>query len=83
MDQLTVVRSMSTEPKEHFQAIDMLTRGEAPRPPFTRPIFGSVLAKQLGQLDSPVPQFVLLDPCPEGNRFPDFGYLERYRVHVR
>ena len=72
MDQLTVVRSMSTEPKEHFQAIDMLTRGEAPRPPFTRPIFGSVLAKQLGQLDSPVPQFVLLDPCPEGNEFKAF-----------
>ena len=72
MDQLTLVRSMSTEPKEHFQAIDMLTRGEAPRPPFTRPLFGSVIAKQLGQLDSPIPQFVLLDPCPEGNEFKAF-----------
>ncbi len=72
MDQLTLVRSMSTEPKEHLQAIDMLTRGEAPRPPFTRPLFGSVLAKQLGQLDCPVPQFVLLDPCPEGNEFKAF-----------
>lgn len=72
MDKLTVVRSMSTEPKEHFQAIDMLTRGEPPRPPFTRPILGSVLAQQLGQLDSPVPQFVLLDPCPEGNEFKSF-----------
>ncbi len=72
MDKLTVVRSMSTEPNEHFQAIDMLTRGEGPRPPFTRPILGSVLAQQLGQLDSPVPQFVLLDPCPEGNEFKAF-----------
>lgn len=72
MDELTLVRSMSTEPKEHLQAIDMLTRGEGPRPPFTRPLFGSVLAKQLGQLDSPVPQFVLLDPCPEGNEFKAF-----------
>ena len=72
MDQLTLVRSMSTEPNEHFQAIDMMTRGEAPRPPFTRPLLGSVLAKQLGQLDSPVPQFVLLDPCPEGNEFRSF-----------
>ena len=72
MDKLTVVRSMSTEPSEHFQAIDMLTRGEPPRPPFTRPLMGSVLAKQLGQLDSPVPQFVLLDPCPEGNEFKAF-----------
>lgn len=72
MDQLAVVRSMSTEPNEHFQGIDVLTRGEKPRPPFTRPILGSVIAQQLGQLDSPVPQFVLLDPCPEGNEFKSF-----------
>ena len=71
-DKLTVVRSMSTEPSEHFQAIDLLTRGEKPRPPFTRPLLGSVLAEQLGQLSSPVPQFVLLDPCPEGNEFKSF-----------
>ena len=72
MEKLTLVRSMSTEPSEHFQAIDMLTRGEPPRPPFTRPILGSVIAQQLGQLDNPVPQFVLLDPCPEGNEFKAF-----------
>ncbi len=72
LDKLTVIRSMSTEPKEHFQAIDALTRGEPPRPPFTRPILGSVIAQQLGQLDSPVPQFVFLDPCPEGNEFKGF-----------
>jgi hypothetical protein len=72
MDKLAVVRSMSTKPKEHFQAIDALTRGDVPRPPFTRPILGSVIAQQLGQLDSPVPQFVLLDPCPEGNEFKRF-----------
>lgn len=72
MDKLTVVRSMSTDQNEHFQAIDLLTRGESPRPPFTRPLMGSVIAKHLGQLDSPVPQFVLLDPCPEGNEFKAF-----------
>ncbi|MEZ6097363.1 MAG: DUF1501 domain-containing protein [Pirellulaceae bacterium] len=72
MDKLAVIRSMKTEPSEHFQGIDVLTRGEKPRPPFTRPILGSVIAQQLGQLDSPVPQFVLLDPCPEGNEFKSF-----------
>lgn len=72
MDRLAVIRSMKTEPTEHFQGIDVLTRGEPPRPPFTRPILGSVVAQQLGQLDSPVPQFVLLDPCPEGNEFKAF-----------
>lgn len=72
MDRLAVVRNMKTEPSEHFQAIDRLTRGEKPRPPFTRPILGSVLAQQLGHLDSPIPQFILLDPCPEGNEFRQF-----------
>jgi len=72
MDKLAVIRSMKTEPSEHFQGIDLMTRGEKPRPPFTRPILGSVVAEQLGQLDSPVPQFVLLDPCPEGNEFKAF-----------
>lgn len=72
MDKLAVIRSMKTGPSEHFQGIDALTRGDTPRPPFTRPILGSVIAEQLGQLDSPVPQFVLLDPCPEGNEFKAF-----------
>ena len=72
MDKLAVIRSMSTQPGEHFQAIDALTRGDKPRPPFTRPILGSTIVEQLGQLDSPVPQFVLLDPCPEGNEFKRF-----------
>lgn len=70
--ELAIIRSMKTGPSEHFQAIDALTRGDTPRRPFIRPIFGSVIAQQLGQLDSPVPQFVLLDPCPEGNEFKGF-----------
>ncbi|MEZ6089758.1 MAG: DUF1501 domain-containing protein [Pirellulaceae bacterium] len=72
MDKLSVIRSMQTEPSEHFQGIDVLTRGDKPRPPFVRPILGSVVAQQLGQVDSPVPQFILLDPCPEGNEFKSF-----------
>ena len=72
MDKLAVVRSMKTKPSEHFQAIDMLTRGEGPRPPFVRPLLGAELGKQLGHLDSPIPNFVLLDPCPEGNEFKGF-----------
>jgi hypothetical protein len=72
LDRVAVIRSMKTEASEHFQGIDLLTRGEKPRPPFTRPILGSVIAQQLGQLDSPIPQFVLLDPCPEGNEFKSF-----------
>lgn len=71
-DKLAVVRSMKTKPNEHFQAIDLLTRGAEPRPPFIRPALGSVLAQQLGHLDSPIPNFILLDPAPGGNEFKQF-----------
>lgn len=72
MDKLAVIRSMSTSQKEHRQAIDLLNRGDAPRPPFIRPTLGSFLGQQLAQLDSPIPSFVLLDPCPEGNEYRTF-----------
>jgi Protein of unknown function (DUF1501) len=89
MDKLTVIRSMKTEPSEHFQAIDMMTRGEKPRLPFTRPTLGSVVGQQLALADSPIPSFVLLDPSPEGNEFKSFkagdwsGWLGAENAPVR
>ena len=71
-DKLAVVRSMKTAQTEHTQAINLLQRGDKERPPFVRPTMGSVLAEQLGQLSSRIPNFVLLDPCPEGNEFKGF-----------
>ncbi|MBX3732729.1 MAG: DUF1501 domain-containing protein [Verrucomicrobiae bacterium] len=71
-DRLAVVRCMKTSQSEHLQGIDLLNRGAAPRPPFVRPTLGAVLAQQLGHLDSAIPNFVLLDPCPEGNEFKEF-----------
>ena len=71
-DKLAVVRCMKTDQNEHLQGINLLNRGSAPRPPFVRPVLGSVLAQQLGHLDNPVPNFILLDPCPEGNEFKEF-----------
>ena len=71
-DKLSIVRSMKTKPSEHLQGIDLLNRGSETREPFIRPTLGSVLGQQLGHLDSKIPNFVLLDPCPEGNEFKEF-----------
>lgn len=71
-DKLAIIRSMKTSQKEHFQAIDLMNRGELPRPPFTRPTLGSVLGQALAQADSPIPAFSLLDPNPRGNEFESF-----------
>jgi len=72
LDKLAVIRSMKTSQSEHFQGIDLLNRGDEPRRPFVRPTLGAVLGHELGDLDSPIPKFVLLDPCPEGNEFKGF-----------
>jgi len=71
-DRFSVVRSMKTSQSEHLQGIDLLNRGALPRPPFIRPTLGAVLAQQLGHLENPIPNFVLFDPCPEGNEFKEF-----------
>ena len=65
-------RARHLEVQARVTGIDLLNRGAAPRPPFIRPTLGSVLAQQLGHLDNPIPNFVLLDPCPEGNEFKEF-----------
>jgi Protein of unknown function (DUF1501) len=71
-DKLNIVRSMKTAQSEHFQAITLLQRGNPERAGFTRPTLGSALSQAMGQLDSPVPNFILLDPIPGGNEFEQF-----------
>jgi len=71
-DRLNVVRSMKTAQPEHLQAINLLQRGNPERAGFTRPTLGSALSHALGQLDSPIPNFVFIDPIPGGNEFETF-----------
>jgi hypothetical protein len=71
-DKLNIVRSMKTAQTEHLQAITLLQRGNPERAGFTRPTLGSVCSQALGQLDSPIPNFILLDPIPGGNEFESF-----------
>lgn len=71
-DKLNIVRSMKTAQTEHFQAITLLQRGNPERAGFTRPTLGSALSHALGQLDSPIPNFVFIDPIPGGNEFESF-----------
>jgi hypothetical protein len=88
-DKLNVVRSMKTAQMEHFQAISLLQRGNPERAGFTRPTLGSSLSQALGQLDSPIPNFILLDPIPGGNEFESFkagnwaGWLGAEHAPVR
>jgi hypothetical protein len=69
---LNVVRCMHTKQPEHLQAINLLTRGNPDRAGFTRPVLGSAVSAALGRLDSDLPNFILLDPNPEGNEFKEY-----------
>ncbi len=86
---LNIVRSMKTTQPEHLQAINLLQRGNPERAGFTRPTLGSAISAAIGQLDSPIPNFVLLDPIPGGNEFETFkagnwaGWLGAEHAPVR
>ena len=88
-DRLNVVRSMKTAQTEHLQAITLLQRGNPERAGFTRPTLGSALSHAIGQLDSPIPNFVFIDPIPGGNEFETFkggnwaGWLGSEHAPVR
>jgi hypothetical protein len=88
-DKLNVVRSMKTAQPEHLQAINLVQRGNPERAGFTRPTLGSVISQAVGQLDNPLPNFILLDPIPGGNEFEAFkagnwpGWLGAEHAPVR
>src|SRR4051812_21467383 len=70
--QLNIIRCMHTKQNEHLQAINLLTRGNPDRAGFTRPTLGSVISATLGKVDTKIPNYVLLDPNPEGNEFKEY-----------
>src|SRR5215207_5792371 len=70
--QLNVVRCMHTKQSEHLQGINLLTRGNPDRAGFTRPTLGAAISAALGEIDTPLPKFILLDPNPEGNEFKEY-----------
>src|SRR3954471_12894940 len=86
---LNIVRCMHTKQTEHLQAINLLTRGNPDRAGFTRPTLGAVLSAALGNLDTKIPNYILLDPNPEGNEFKEYkasdlsGWLSAEHQPVR
>src|SRR5580765_3148051 len=65
-------RCARTKQNEHLQAMHLLTRGNPDRAGFTRPTLGSVISATLEKVDTKIPNYVLLDPNPEGNEFKEY-----------
>jgi hypothetical protein len=62
-DRLAVVRSMSTKEGEHERATFLMRTGYQPIGPIQYPSLGSLVAKELGEEDAPLPNFVSIGPA--------------------
>lgn len=77
MDRLAVVRSLDTKIADHGQAADLVQRGRRGEAGVPYPDIGAVISKELGERDSPVPEYVSLYIATEGQRSgrPEAGFL--------
>jgi hypothetical protein len=77
MHKVAVVRSLDTKNGDHGGAADMMQRGRKNEANLEYPDFGTVVAKELGQRDSQVPEYVSMYLATEGQRSgrPNTGYL--------
>jgi hypothetical protein len=62
MEQLALIRSMSTKEADHGRASYLLRTGRVPGGPVQYPTLGSVLSKELGNPDAELPNFVSIAP---------------------
>jgi hypothetical protein len=61
-DRMAVIRSMSTKEGEHGRATFLMRTGYQPTGPIQYPTLGSLVAKELGANDAPLPNFVSIGP---------------------
>src|SRR5258708_35907441 len=62
MEQVALIRSMSTKEADHGRASYLLRTGRVPGGPVQYPTLGSVLSKELGHPDAELPNFVSIAP---------------------
>src|SRR5687768_6163647 len=69
MDRVAVVRSLDTRIGEHGQAADMMQRGRRPEAEVAFPDVGTVIARELSDRESQVPEYVSMYLATEGQRW--------------
>jgi hypothetical protein len=62
MRDMVLVRSMSTREGDHGRATFLMRTGYLPQGPIQYPTLGSLISKELGRPDSPLPNFVSISP---------------------
>jgi Protein of unknown function (DUF1501) len=70
-----IIRSLNTKNADHGGAADMMDTGRPKEPGMLYPDLGSVVARELGRADSPVPDYVSMYTSTEGRRKGGPGFL--------
>jgi hypothetical protein len=61
-DKMAIIRSMTTKEADHGRASFVMRTGYNPTGPIQYPTLGSLICKELGKDDSPLPNFVSIAP---------------------
>lgn len=75
MHQTAVIRSLNTKIADHGRGADLMERGRLDDPGLRYPDLGAVVARELGRLESTVPDYVSLYTSTEGRRKGTSGFL--------
>lgn len=75
MQHTAVIRSLNTKIADHGRGADLMERGRLDDPGLRYPDIGAVAAKELGRLESTVPDYVSLYTSTEGRRKGTSGFL--------
>jgi hypothetical protein len=75
MQHTAIIRSLNTKIADHGTGADLMECGRVPDPGVKYPDIGAVVARELGRLESKVPDYVSLYTSTEGRRKGTSGFL--------
>jgi hypothetical protein len=70
-----IIRSLNTKNADHGGGTDLMETGRPKEPGLVYPDLGAILAKELGRVDSPVPDYVSMYTSSEGRHKGGSGFL--------
>lgn len=75
METTAIIRSLNTKNADHGGGMDLMLTGRRSEPSISYPHLGAVIAHELGQRDSKVPDYVEMYTSTEGRRKGHGGFL--------
>ncbi len=75
LDETAIIRSLNTKIADHGQGYELMDKGRVGEPGVRFPHLGAILAHELGQFDSRVPDYVSMYTSTEGRRQGSAGFL--------